>query len=179
MTYRGIKTSTNTAPNIGFELHLLSCLSPFEETSSDATLLLLKQVFESLDIDQIESLEADISAMIPQLQVLMSQKDVVELSRELINVLTVKVRNFTAPMRHVYIKYFTRMLTFLCHSSDLQRLQRQAAIQSNVDPVKSTTFEMMAYLLEPNASGICTLVLNIERTQTIRTRFRSVIAYAD
>ncbi|KAJ5046316.1 uncharacterized protein L3040_003563 [Drepanopeziza brunnea f. sp. 'multigermtubi'] len=44
--------------------------------------------------------------MIPQLQVLMSQKDVVELSRELINVLTVKVRNFTAPMRHVYIKYF-------------------------------------------------------------------------
>jgi hypothetical protein len=56
------------------------------------------------------------------------------------------------------------MLTFLCPPSDLQRLQRQAAIQSNVDLVNSMTFESMADLLEINASEMGTLVLNIETT---------------
>lgn len=45
---------------------------------------------------------------------------------------------------------------------DLQRLRRQAAIQSNVDLVKSMTFETMAGLLETKASEMGTLLLNIE-----------------
>lgn len=50
----------------------------------------LKGLFENLSLDQIEDLEDDISAIVPQLQVLLNQKDLVDLSRALISVLSGK-----------------------------------------------------------------------------------------
>ncbi|KAH7321727.1 hypothetical protein BKA65DRAFT_598853 [Rhexocercosporidium sp. MPI-PUGE-AT-0058] len=167
----------------------------------------LESLFESLPLDQIETLEEDICAIVPQLQVLLSQKDLVELSRLLISCLSNKVNDATAPLRTAYIKFLTKEYDFadlesvkkknamlgdlrrssktfqkslegiITHLSnmissqttskrthDLQRLQRQAAIQNNVEAVKSMTFESLAGLLETKATDMGVMLLNIKTT---------------
>ncbi len=47
---------------------------------------------------------------------------------------------------------------------DIKRLERQAAIQNNVEAVKSMTFETLAGNLESKASEMGVLLLNIENT---------------
>ncbi|KAG4440239.1 hypothetical protein IFR05_004258 [Cadophora sp. M221] len=167
----------------------------------------LKNLFDSLPLDQIQSLEEDISAIIPQLQVLLSQKDLVELSRVLVSCLSKKVSDGIAPRRTAYIKFLTKeydmadpesvkkknamlgdlrldskisqkslesVITHLSNmmssqttskrTHDLQRLQRQAAIQNNVEAVKSMTFETLAGLLETKATDMGVMLLNIKTT---------------
>jgi hypothetical protein len=167
----------------------------------------LKALFENLSLDQIRNLEDDISAIIPQLQVLLNQKDLKDLSRDLISVLSVKVSEGTAPLRKEYIDFLTQdykltdpmlvkkknymlgelrknnvslqkslesVITHLSNmmssqttstrTHDLQRLQRQAAIQNNVEAVKSMTFESLAGFLETKAIEMGVMLLNIETT---------------
>jgi hypothetical protein len=65
----------------------------------------LQKLFEEISVDQIQSLEDDISAVIPQLQVLLNQKDIQELSRTLVAALSTKISNVAAPFRDSYTKF--------------------------------------------------------------------------
>lgn len=68
----------------------------------------LPKLFEKLPIDQIQDLEEDISATVPQLQMLLNQKDLQELSKALVSTLSAKVSDVTAPLRNTYIKFLTQ-----------------------------------------------------------------------
>ena len=68
----------------------------------------LQKLFEELPVDQIQDLEEDISAAVPQLQTLLNQKDLQELSKALVSALSAKVSNVTAPLRNTYIKFLTQ-----------------------------------------------------------------------
>ncbi|PMD54408.1 uncharacterized protein K444DRAFT_646257 [Hyaloscypha bicolor E] len=167
----------------------------------------LKDLFQILSLNQIHNLEDDISAIVPQLQVLMNQKDLVDLSRALISVFSAKIGDATAPRRTAYINFLTKeyemlnpdsvkkknsmlgdlrkdskrvqksLESIITHLSnmmssqttskrthDLKRLERQSAIQNNVEAVKSMTFDTLAGLLEMKAAEMGVLLLNIETT---------------
>ncbi|KAL4937619.1 hypothetical protein BDV06DRAFT_70172 [Aspergillus oleicola] len=64
----------------------------------------LEKLFEDLPLDQLQDLEDDISAAVPQLQVLLNQKDLEELSQALVSALSVKISNAAAPLRNSYTK---------------------------------------------------------------------------
>ncbi|KAL5319748.1 hypothetical protein ACEPPN_012804 [Leptodophora sp. 'Broadleaf-Isolate-01'] len=209
---------TKTIKNIGLETLLDPRVKRLINLGESNTVLLpnsgsmvepkdLNNLFESLPLDQIQTLEEEISAIVPQLQVLLSQKDLVELSRQLISCLSRKVSDGTAPRRTAYIKFLTKeydmadpesvkkkntmlgdlrldsktfqkslesVITHLSNmmssqttskrTHDLQRLQRQAAIQNNVEAVKSMTFESLAGLLETKATDMGVMLLNIKTT---------------
>ncbi|KAF4630947.1 hypothetical protein G7Y89_g7187 [Cudoniella acicularis] len=165
----------------------------------------LKKLFEQLPVDQIQNMEEDISAAIPQLQSLLNQTDLQELAKTLVATLSTKVSNATNPMRTTYINFLTQgyrmedpdlvkkknaMLgelrnytkklqknlesaisslanmissqTTSKRTHDLQRLVRQTKIQSNVDAVKSMTFDTLAGFLEAYAGDMGVMLLNIE-----------------
>ncbi|KAJ6108037.1 hypothetical protein N7523_009360 [Penicillium sp. IBT 18751x] len=68
----------------------------------------LEKVFEDLSLDQVQELEEDIEAAIPQLQMLLNQKDLQELSKALVSALSTKISNMTAPLRNSYTKFLTQ-----------------------------------------------------------------------
>lgn len=68
----------------------------------------LQKLFEKLPVDKITDLEEDISAAVPQLQILLSQKDLQELSKSLVSALCAKISNATAPLRKTYIEFLTQ-----------------------------------------------------------------------
>lgn len=168
----------------------------------------LQGLFAELPVDKINDLEEDISAAVPQLQALLNQKDLQELSRALVSTLSGKVNAVTGSMRSAYIRFLAeeyqmgdqtlahkkaKMLgdlrtttkelqqalepaisslanmmssqTTSKRTHDLKRLVRQAQIQSNVEAVKSMTFETMAGYLETYAAEMGVMVLNIEETE--------------
>ena len=107
---------TSTVEEIGLESLLDSRAKRLINLSEYNTVLLsysgsmvepkdLKDLFESLSLEQLQTLEHDVSAIVPQLQVLLSQKDLTELSRVLISSLSKKVSDGTAPLRNAYIKF--------------------------------------------------------------------------
>jgi hypothetical protein len=163
--------------------------------SSDLTVLpqVLKDLFANTSLDHLQVIDDDISAIVPQLQVLLNQKDLLEISRALISVLSAKVGDITAPIRTAYINFLTKhykvddpesvkkkneMLGDLRRDSkrlqqglesvisrlstmmsaqttskrthDLQRLQRQAAIQNNVSMMCHDTLSSAKILLDDN-----------------------------
>lgn len=68
----------------------------------------LRNLFEKLPVGQIQDLEEDISATIPQLQMLLNQKDLQSLSESLVNTLSQKVSDVIAPIRKAYIHFLTQ-----------------------------------------------------------------------
>ncbi|KAJ5665716.1 uncharacterized protein N7477_008164 [Penicillium maclennaniae] len=68
----------------------------------------LEKVFDDLSFDQIHELEEDIKAAIPQLQMLLNQKDLQELSKALVSALSTKISKMTAPLRNSYTKFLTQ-----------------------------------------------------------------------
>ncbi|KAH7393397.1 hypothetical protein BKA64DRAFT_755541 [Cadophora sp. MPI-SDFR-AT-0126] len=207
---------TNTVEETGLELLLDPRAKRLINLSEPNAVLLpysgsmiepkdLRDLFESLPLEQLQTLQYDVSAIVPQLQVLLSQKNLTELSRVLISSLSKKVSDGTAPLRTAYIKFLTKeydladpesvkkknamlgdlrrenkifqkglesIITLLSNmmssqttskrTHDLQRLRRQAAIQTNVEAVKSMTFETLAGLLETKAADMGVMLLNIE-----------------
>ncbi|CAJ2509356.1 Uu.00g143820.m01.CDS01 [Anthostomella pinea] len=67
----------------------------------------LQGLFQDLSVDQIRKLEHDITASVPQLQVLLSQNDLQELSKALVGTLSAKVSDKVTPLRKAYIKFLT------------------------------------------------------------------------
>ncbi|KAH2821523.1 hypothetical protein KXW76_008486, partial [Aspergillus fumigatus] len=68
----------------------------------------LQKLLEDISIDQIQNLEEDISAVVPQLQVLLNQKDLQELSRSLVTALSAKISNAATPLRDGYTRFLTQ-----------------------------------------------------------------------
>jgi hypothetical protein len=68
----------------------------------------LPKLFEGLSVDEIQHMEEDISAAVPQLQSLLNQKDLQELSKSLVSALSAKINHITGPLRSEYIKFFTQ-----------------------------------------------------------------------
>lgn len=67
-----------------------------------------QKLFEILPVNQIQSLEGYLAAAVPQLQVLMNQQDLQELSKALITTLQAKVSSFTGPLREKYVKFISQ-----------------------------------------------------------------------
>ena len=59
----------------------------------------MSKAFEDMSIEQIHTLEADMAAAVPQLQVLLNQKELQELSGSLITTLSEKVGKVAEPLR--------------------------------------------------------------------------------
>lgn len=68
----------------------------------------LQKMFEELSVDQLEELEEDILSAVPQLQMLLNEKDLRELSKSLVFALSLKISNATATLRKTYINYLTQ-----------------------------------------------------------------------
>lgn len=68
----------------------------------------LQNLFEEISVEQIQNLEEDISAAVPQLQMLLNQKDLQELSKALVAALSAKISNVAAPLRDRYTKFLTQ-----------------------------------------------------------------------
>ncbi|KAJ5158019.1 uncharacterized protein N7500_007670 [Penicillium coprophilum] len=65
----------------------------------------LQKLLEKLPIEKIKELGEDISAVVPQLQMLLNEKDLRELSRALAFSLSTKASSLTATLRDTYTKY--------------------------------------------------------------------------
>jgi hypothetical protein len=65
----------------------------------------LAQIFEQLSIGKINTMHDDITAAVPQLQTLLSQKDLQKLSKDLVDTLSAKIDRAVSPMRREYIQY--------------------------------------------------------------------------
>jgi hypothetical protein len=68
----------------------------------------IQKLFEEISVDQIQNLEEDISAVVPQLQVLLNQKNLQELSRTLVAALSAKISNAATPLRDSYTEFLTQ-----------------------------------------------------------------------
>lgn len=68
----------------------------------------LQKMFEELSVDQLKELEEDILSAVPQLQMLLNEKDLRELSKSLVFALSLKISNATATLRKTYINYLTQ-----------------------------------------------------------------------
>jgi hypothetical protein len=68
----------------------------------------LKDLFKALPASKFKDLRDDVTAIVPQLQVLLGQKELVDLSQALIAILTEKVHNYTAPLRTAYVDFVTK-----------------------------------------------------------------------
>ncbi|EKJ71800.1 hypothetical protein FPSE_08068 [Fusarium pseudograminearum CS3096] len=67
----------------------------------------LSKLFERMTIDEIKNILDDITAVVPQLQALLGEKDLQRLSKELVDTLSAKVDKLMGPMRKDYAEYLT------------------------------------------------------------------------
>jgi hypothetical protein len=65
----------------------------------------LQRLFEKLQVDQVQDIEEDMFAVVPQLQVLLNGKDLQELSKALVSTLSAKVSGATSPLRNTYVRF--------------------------------------------------------------------------
>lgn len=68
----------------------------------------LQSLLEKLAVDQLQDLEEDLSAAVPQLQMLLNQTELQELSKVLVSTLSEKVSNVIAPLKNAYVKFLTQ-----------------------------------------------------------------------
>lgn len=68
----------------------------------------LQSIFEGMSLTEVESLKEDIIAAIPQLQALMIQKDLEELSSALLAIVQSKITKATAEKKRAYVKFLTQ-----------------------------------------------------------------------
>ncbi len=161
--------------------------------------------FDGASLAGIQSLKEDILAAVPQLQALMKQKDLEELSSKLLAIVGAKMSTATAEKRKAYVQFVTqeykagdaelkkkkeRLLADLRRTikdsqtsvgwltqalgniissqntstkkHDLKRMIRQSAIRSNVEAVKTMTFDSLARLLEEHADEMGVLLVNVD-----------------
>lgn len=111
----------------------------------------LKDLFAELPIEKLNDMEEDISAAIPQLQVLLNQKELQDLSQLLVSSLSIKVSNAVAPLRDAYIHFFKNEYQASDPESvkkknellgDLRRTSKR--IQKALEPIISSFANMMS-----------------------------------
>jgi hypothetical protein len=130
--YRGIANREYITPKIEFGTDVTSILKSIGMKSmldprierivslSDANSIILptsgqlvqpqhlQKLFEEISVEQVQVLEDDILAALPQLQMLLNQKDLQILSKSLVSALSVKISNVVAPLRNTYTKFLTQ-----------------------------------------------------------------------
>ncbi|RDW61431.1 hypothetical protein BP5796_11323 [Coleophoma crateriformis] len=79
-------------------------------------------LFEKLSVDQIRDIKDDVSSIVTQLQVLLSQKDIQDLSVALISTLSAKVQSETALLRTAYVEFMTKEY----NKKDSQSIKKKA-----------------------------------------------------
>ncbi|KAL2802364.1 hypothetical protein BJX63DRAFT_415262 [Aspergillus granulosus] len=109
----------------------------------------LEKLFEDLSVDQLHHLEDDISAAIPQLQVLMNHKDLQALSKALVSALSIKISNAVAPLRISYTKFL----------QEYNRADPESVKTKNnmLGQLRKTTKEMQV-ALEPLISSLANMI---------------------
>ncbi|CAI7630011.1 unnamed protein product [Penicillium glandicola] len=110
----------------------------------------LQKLFEELSIDQIKELEEDISAAVPQLQMLLNEKDLRDLSKALVLALSAKISKATATLRNAYTKY----LTHEYKRADPESAKKKNAMLGNL---RKLTKEMQI-ALEPLISSLANMM---------------------
>ena len=127
----------------------------------------LQQLFKELPLDKIRDMEEDISAAIPQLQVLLNQKEMQELSRALVSELSVKISNVTAPLRTAYIE-------FLAQEYRIENLESAKKKTDMLGDLRKSTKEMKK-ALEPIISSLANMMSSqttSKRTHDLTRLFR-------
>jgi hypothetical protein len=111
----------------------------------------LKSLFEGLPVDKIPELKEDIAAAVPQLQTLLSQTELLALSKALIAALSTKVKSATEPMKNAYIRFLTEEYDstnseHVKKKGDmLGKLKKQLkALQKSLETAKSSLANMMS-----------------------------------
>jgi hypothetical protein len=110
----------------------------------------LQKLFEEISVDQIQNVEEDISALVPQLQVLLNQKDIHELSSALVTALSAKISNVAAPSRDRYTKF----LSLEYRAGDPESVQKK---NNMVGELRKITKDMQK-ALEPLISCLANMI---------------------
>lgn len=118
----------------------------------------LQKLFEELPVEKVQDMEEDISATVPQLQLLLNQKDLQELSKALVSALSAKVSNATAPLRNAYI-------TFLAQEYKMEDPESVKKKNNLLGDLRKSMKEMQK-ALEPAISSLA----NIMSSQTTSKR---------
>ncbi|WZH45271.1 uncharacterized protein QYS62_006314 [Fusarium acuminatum] len=110
----------------------------------------LAQIFEQLSINKINTMHDDITAAVPQLQALMSQKDLQNLSKGLIDILSAKIDKAVGPMRRDYIQYV---------ATEFNLDNRESVLKKNrmLGELRKATKETQA-VLEPVISSLSNML---------------------
>ncbi|KAL4865324.1 hypothetical protein BDV12DRAFT_150773 [Aspergillus spectabilis] len=120
----------------------------------------LERLFEDLSVDQLQDLEEDISAAVPQLQVLLDQKDLQELSKALVSALSVKISNAVAPLRNSYTKLLKEY-----NRADPESVKKK---NNMLGKLRQITKEMQV-ALEPLISSLANMISS--QTTSKRTHY--------
>ncbi|KAL2871598.1 uncharacterized protein BJX67DRAFT_166623 [Aspergillus lucknowensis] len=109
----------------------------------------LEKLFEDLGVDTLHHLQDDISAAVPQLQVLLNQKDLQALSKALVSALSVKINNAVAPLRISYTRFL----------QEYNRADPESVKTKNnmLGQLRKTTKELQA-ALEPLISSLAHMI---------------------
>ncbi|KUL92175.1 hypothetical protein ZTR_02561 [Talaromyces verruculosus] len=110
----------------------------------------LQRVFEELPVEELHSLEEDIAAAVLQLQSLLNQKDLQELSKVLISALSAKINNMTAPLRDTYITFLAQEYKV----EDAESVKRKSFL---LGKLRKTTKELQRSL-EPLISSLANMM---------------------
>ncbi|KAF4344546.1 hypothetical protein FBEOM_1514 [Fusarium beomiforme] len=111
----------------------------------------LAKVFDNLSIAEINTMHNDITAAVPQLQVLLSQQDLQRLSKELVDTLSAKIDKIMAPRRDEYIAFISNnfntddQVVLTKKSKMLGELRKtNKEVQSTLEPVISSLANMLS-----------------------------------
>lgn len=110
----------------------------------------LLKLFETLSVDQIRDLEGDINAAVPQLQMLLNQKDLGELSKSLVSALSTKISDVVGPSRKAYLK-------FLAHDYDMSDPESVKKKNNMLGDLRKTTKEIQK-AFEPAISSLANMM---------------------
>ncbi|KAJ5327991.1 hypothetical protein N7452_008381 [Penicillium brevicompactum] len=127
----------------------------------------LKKMFEDIMAQQIHCLEEDILSAITQLQVLLNQKDLRDLSRSLVAALTTNVSNLVTPLRNAYGK-------FLREEYDIESPESGKKKAVLLDELTKATQEMQIALkpVIPVLAEMLSLQKTSKRTHDLQRLFR-------
>lgn len=110
----------------------------------------LQRVFEELPVEKVLSMEEDIAAAVQQLQSLLDQKDLQELSKALVSALSAKISNVTAPLRETYLAFLAQEYKV----EDAESVKRKNVLLGNL---RKTTKELQR-AFEPVISSLANMM---------------------
>lgn len=118
----------------------------------------LQKAFKQLPVEHIRDMEEDISAAIPQLQTILNQQDLQELSKTLVSTLSEKISNAVTPLKNAYVEFLTKD----CKMKDPESVKKKNTM---LGEWRKTTKEIQM-VLKPVISSLSNMI----STQTTSKR---------